>query len=360
MALRSRVRARNASVVICCFIKHPSRLASRCLKIVYLDCRRLGAVVYSLSPYSIHQLIRFLNTRILTYVRCIGIHSIVGRAKQVMMFSYIASILGFQGQPNSTSNEPLTRSSISCHGYGWTVPSTEIRLQVSSTNSSEVHIFGFPPQEDFPKAMRYPPSTFGTDGPYIHYVLGNSPASVNYIMGDDWRSKLQSDPSDSSRGDIIFRPSVAHNSTCDPSPSPKDDAAVLEEERSHSLRMRRCGAVAVFSQEDIRNHDDRQRRPSPDYPNYLLGWPKSGGVWGLRSLWADPPAEPLGGYSEDPEERLKEAHKQDARDAVYNALAAKTHRQETMEEVCQVLEEGGARFYANVEDSPEAVELNLI
>jgi hypothetical protein len=27
--------------------------------------------------------------------------------------------------------------------------------------------------------------------------------------------------------------------------------------------------------------------------------------------------------------------------------------------VCRVLEEGGARFYATIEDSPEAVELNL-
>jgi hypothetical protein len=240
------------------------------------------------------------------------------------------------------------------------VPSTEIRLQISSTNSSEVHIFGFPPQEDFPKAMRYPPSTFGTNGPYIHYVLGNSPASVNYIMGDDWRSNLQSDPSDSSRGDIIFRPSTTPNSTCDPSLSLKDDATVLEEERSHSLRMRRCGAVAVFSQEDIRNHDDRQRRPSPDSPNYLLGWPKNGGVWVVRSPWADPAPERSEGYSEDLERRLADAHKQDARENVYHALAAKAHQQETMEEVCQVLEEGGARFYANVEDSPEAVELNLV
>jgi hypothetical protein len=47
------------------------------------------------------------------------------------------------------------------------------------------------------------------------------------------------------------------------------------------------------------------------------------------------------------------------REDIYFALAAKVKLQETMEEVCQVLEEGGARFYANVEDSPEAVELNL-
>lgn len=30
-----------------------------------------------------------------------------------------------------------------------------------------------------------------------------------------------------------------------------------------------------------------------------------------------------------------------------------------MEDVCRVLEEAGARFYAVIEDCPEAVDLNL-
>lgn len=41
------------------------------------------------------------------------------------------------------------------------------------------------------------------------------------------------------------------------------------------------------------------------------------------------------------------------------ALADKVNRQEDMEDVCRVLEEAGARFYALIEDCPEAVELNL-
>jgi hypothetical protein len=257
------------------------------------------------------------------------------------MFSYITSLLNFQGQPNATTNEPLTPSNISCQGYGWTVPSKDIRLAVANSNSSEVHIFGFPPQEDFPKAMKYPPPTFGTDGPYIHYILGDSPASVDYIMGDDWRSRLQSNLWESSRGDVIFRPSVALNNSSDRQISSKDDPVALEEER------------------DISNHDARQRRLGPKYPKYLLGWPKSGGVWVLRSPWSDPAPERPEGYSEDLERRLADAHEEQAREAVYLALAAKAHRQESMEDVCRVLEEGGARFYANVEDSPEAVELNL-
>jgi hypothetical protein len=279
------------------------------------------------------------------------------------MFSYIASLLNFQGQPNAnaTTNNPLTPSHISCQGYGWTVPSKDIRLQVSNSNSSEVHIFGFPPQEDFPKAMKYPPPTFGTDGPYIHYLLGDCPASVNYIMGGDWRSRLQSNPWDSSRGDVIFRPSVALDNSFDRQIqiSARDDSAALEEERFHSLRMRRCGAVAVFSQEDISNHEARQRKPGPKYPKYLFGWPKSGGVWVLRSPWSEPAPERPEGYSEDLERRLADAHEEQAREAVYLALGAKAHRQERMEDVCRVLEEGGARFYAAIEDSPEAVELNL-
>jgi hypothetical protein len=283
----------------------------------------------------------------------------LGQTKQVMMFSYIASLLNFQGQPNATTNEPLTPSNISCQGYGWTVPSKNIRLAVSHSNSSEVHIFGFPPQEDFPKAMRYPPPTFGTDGPYIHYILGDGPATVKYIMGDDWRSQLQSNPWNSSKGDIIFRPSVALNNSCDRQISSKDDPAALEEERAHSLRMRRCGAVAVFSQEDISNHDARQRRPGPKYPKYLLGWPKSGGVWVLRSPWSDAAPERPEGYSEDLERRLADAHEEQAREAVYLALTARAHRQESMEDVCRVLKQDGARFYAAIEDSLEAVELNL-
>jgi hypothetical protein len=273
------------------------------------------------------------------------------------MFSYIASILGFQGQTNSTQATTAPgRTHISCEGYGYTLPNQRIRLQVCDKNSNVVRIFGYAPQEELSKAVWHPVSEFRVDGPYIHYHLGDSPASVKYIMGDEWCSQLQSNPWNSSKGDIIWRPSATSNDTCDSQPTPKDDPALLAEERSHSLRMRRCGAVAIFTLENARDWEDGQRRRSP---RYLFGWPKSGGVWVLRSPWSEPAPERPEGYAEDLERRLADAHEEQAREAVYLALAVEVKVQETMEDLCRVLEEGGAQFYAAIEDSPEAVELNL-
>lgn len=278
-----------------------------------------------------------------------------------MMFSYIASFLGLQSHSNSThidqdhaSSQPIFR--VSCQGYGWTLPRQDIRLQVPSANTSIVRVFGFPPQEDFPRSMRYPPPTFGTDGPYIHYLFGESPASVKYIMGDDWRSRLQSDLRDPPEGDVILRPSVTRNDTCNSDSASKDDLAVQAEERVHSLRMRRCGAVAVFSKRDIIDYDARQVNSAP---RYLFGWPEGGGVWVMRSPWSDPPPERSADLYRTDEELMEEVMRTAERDEVYYALAAKIKLQETMEDACQVLEEARARFYPVIEDSPEAVELNL-
>jgi hypothetical protein len=43
----------------------------------------------------------------------------------------------------------------------------------------------------------------------------------------------------------------------------------------------------------------------------------------------------------------------------YEALAERLKRQEDMEDVCRVLEESEAQFFARIEDCSEAVELNL-
>lgn len=281
------------------------------------------------------------------------------------MFGYIASILGFQGQTHSAnidqgnaSSRPGSRYTISCEGYGWTLPDKNIRVRVSGASNSIVQIFGFPPQEDFSKSMWYPPSTFGTNGPYIQYLLGESPASVKYIMGDNWRSHLQSDPRDSRKGDIIPRPSVDNNDARDTHPTAEDEPGVLEEERAHSLRMRRCGAVAIFSQRDILDYDATHRKGARTQL-YSFGWPESGGVWVLRPPWLEPaPKRPVGYFTTD-EELMENVIKTAEKDDVYYALEAKLERQESMEDVCRVLEEGGARFYAAIEDCPEVVEMNL-
>ena len=284
------------------------------------------------------------------------------------MFGYIAFTLGFQRQPNCTIIESGHASSLSisqplasCQGYGWTLPRQDIRLRVSNMNSNLVRNFGFPPQQDYPESMWYPPPVLGRDGPYIHYLLGKSPASVKYVMGDDWRSLLQSDPecppTELCKKEVVLRPSISSRDTCGTQATSNDDPAVLAEERAHSLRMRRCGAVAICAQDDISHYDAEQMNMAP---KYLFGWPAAGGVWVLRPPWKQATPGNSTDHLMTDEERMNDMMESALRDEVYYALVDKLSRQEDMEDVCRLLEEAGARFYAAVEDSPEAVELDFV
>jgi hypothetical protein len=123
-------------------------------------------------------------------------------------------------------------------------------------------------------------------------------------------------------GDVVLRPAFSGNSDDTCHSAADDDPAVQAEERAHSLRMRRCGAVAIFSENDIGDYETGWLYP-PAKHSYLFGWPKSGGVWVLRAPLGDP-------------------------------------RQEDMEDVCRVLEESGAQFHVLTENYPEAVEFNLV
>jgi hypothetical protein len=242
-----------------------------------------------------------------------------------MMFGYIASFLGFQGQNSSTDVESGPNH-VSCEGYGYSLPDPAVRLRLSSTNDSLVRIFGHPPQEDYPEAMHYPGSTMGTEGPpFVHYLYNPGPACVRYVMGDNWRSQLISGHQSRLRflaGDVVLRPAFSGNSDDTCHSAVDDDPAVQAEERAHSLRMRRCGAVAIFSENDIGDYETGWLCP-PAKHSYLFGWPKSGGVWVLRAPWGDP-------------------------------------LQEDMEDVCRVLEESGAQFHVLTENYPEVAEFNLV
>jgi len=132
--------------------------------------------------------------------------------------------------------------------------------------------------------MRYSPPAFGQDGPYIHYLLGESPASVKYVMGREWCSRLRGDPrypqTDPRQSQVVLRPSVESNNTCNNFQSTSnEDPAALAEERAHALRMRRCGAVAIAVEDDIDHFDTGQMNLAREYH---FGWPASGGVWVLR------------------------------------------------------------------------------
>jgi hypothetical protein len=275
-----------------------------------------------------------------------------------MMFNYIASFLGFQGQGNSTN---VSRDSyVTSCVYGHTIPDPAVRLRISSTDSA-VRIFGHPPQEDYPEVMRYPPPTFGTDGPYVHYLYNPSKASLSYIMGDDWRSQLRSDhpprpkalPYD---GDVVLRPSVSKSDKGTCHFPPDDDLAAQTEERAHSLRMRRCGAVAICSESDMSRYESERA----DYvQDYLFGWPDGGGVWVLRAPWLSAETKPPVG-ARRPDEEIMESNLKRARERrVFRNIAKTLKQQEDMEDVCRVLEESGAQYHATIDDCPEAVELNL-
>lgn len=285
------------------------------------------------------------------------------------MISYIASILGFQGQLNSTNTDD-TRGTpgsapsdyVSCQHYGWTVPDSAVRLRLSDDNNRTVRIFGYPPQEEFPKSMWYSRGDFGRKGPYIHYLISESPAMINYIMGDDWRSQLRSDhqprPRDLLRDrEVILRPSCTRNDTTNHSQTAfNNDVDFQAEERAHSLRMRRCGAVAICAEDDTYEWDSGLMNKAP---SCFFGWPKDGGVWILRPSWSMPPPDspPVGRKTY--EEIMAEKWKEVERDQFYSDLALEVQRQDDMEDVCRVLEGAGAQFFAKIEDCPEAVERNL-
>jgi hypothetical protein len=96
---------------------------------------------------------------------------------------------------------------------------------------------------------------------------------------------------------------------------------------------------------------------------YLFGWPASGGVWVLRLWLSDSEFEISAGQYRTDEEIMEQnmaeglRRVQEYEDNV--VLVDRVNQQEDMEDVCCVLKEAGARFYAVIEDCPEAVELNL-
>lgn len=125
--------------------------------------------------------------------------------------------------------------------------------------------------------------------------------------------------------------------------------------------MRRCGAVVVSVEESISDLAiERIVWPR----GYFFCWPASGGVWVLRlwltdsELWVSDDNH----YRTDGEimeQNMQEAVNWTQRYDDNIALTKKLNRQEDMEDVCRVLEEAGAHFYAVIEDSPEAVEMKL-
>jgi len=106
-----------------------------------------------------------------------------------MTFNYIATLLELQGEhPQPTTNIESTtadrKPSISYEGCAVHAPlNSVIRLRV--TSDDVVKIFGHPPQEDFPEHMDHFEPNFRTNMHFVHFLPGDSPAYINYVMGDD-------------------------------------------------------------------------------------------------------------------------------------------------------------------------------
>lgn len=250
------------------------------------------------------------------------------------MLNYILSVLGqARAWDNLIAALPWGEAhSVDCRD--WNVPDPSVRLRLEG--DSDVHIFGYlESEEDLPPRVALH-SPFGNPREARLYVYGSVPAYVNYIMGSDWRARLQPELVNSLSGkryEKVIRRTSEHETN----------------EREHCLRMRKCGARYVRS--ELYAYGTGPRGPA-----YIFGWPAGGGVMILRDM-------PLGHLDswnslsiEIQNQRgavLRETQKR------YVKACRELVHHETMEGVCRVIEEAGGQFYANVGDCPEAMRSRL-
>ena len=268
--------------------------------------------------------------------------------KNAGTMNYINGILDFlkhgprsRGGPTFSVVQNASGSSVDCRP--WPRPDPDVRLRLSDNNT--VRIFGYPNEEDLPRDMWIPLPGFGNIGPPLLYLRTVVPAYVNYIMGEGWRSWLRDDHHTSDAhifhdGQVILRPSITKTI----GQESREDLEALE--RYHCLRMRRCGAFALRSEVDIIQEETAWKR----WPEYLFGWPASGGVWVLR----DDPAEDLRVNLVPDFAMIDQMH-------CLFLLAYKAIMQQSgMNELCRILEEAGGQFYPSIEDCPEVKKLGLL
>ena len=260
--------------------------------------------------------------------------------------NYIARILSFvEHGPRWNSGPTLSDvengMTSSCHGWSW--PDPDVHLRVS--DNTTVRIFGYPNQEAIPPEMWVPLPHFGNSGPPLLYLRGDVPAYVNYIMGEDWRSRLRGDYHTNNAhmfhdGEVILRPSTTTSS------SQESQEDLEASERAHCLRMRRCGAVAVRSEVDVIFEETGGQK----WLDHLFGWPAAGGVWILRSY-------PMETVRQD---YILETTVMDQMSELVAFAREAIRQQSDMGGLCRVLKEAGAQFYSNIEDCTEVKKLRLL
>ncbi|KAF2716097.1 hypothetical protein K431DRAFT_350583 [Polychaeton citri CBS 116435] len=259
------------------------------------------------------------------------------------MFNYILSALGLASAANHDNDKDqgnVSMTTASCRGWSGPDPAVRLRRQ----DNSVVRIFGFPEEGNLLPGFIVPPIGMGNGLEPMLHLRGAVPAYVDYIMGYDWQSRLRdyqiADGHTFKNGKVILREDGEDERGSD--------------ERNHCLRMRRCGAFGIRSEVDI-ILDETNGRFGPRH-GYAFGWPAEGGVWVLRQLpaWADElDSAPIGSH-------LEEDAAMDEMQQRFSIATSSFKEQDDMEGICRVIEEAGGRFYLNIGDCPEAVELGLL
>ena len=222
----------------------------------------------------------------------------------------------------------------------WPVPHLNIRLQVIEDT---VHIYGYP--SETPEAA-FNPSSSEYPGPHFLYVRGDTPAYIDFIVGNDWRHNLTS--IDGQEGLVIPR------ATSTQADETSNALKLRDDEDQHCLRMRKCGAVFVSSQPEIAMRETRYysglRQPAE---RQMFGWPKEGGVWVLE---APVPTDEL---TLEEQMRMLEDDPEGAIRGNFRDAQTQIRATADMDALCDVLRRAGGQYYANAADCPAVRALEL-
>jgi hypothetical protein len=230
----------------------------------------------------------------------------------------------------------------------WSSPNHMIRLQKIG---SKLRIYGFPSELPWDVPLH---DSFAETGPPVMFLCNPFPAYANYIMGSGWQQRLES--VEGEEGQVILRDLTTCN---DPAVDQgQDKATIQQDEDKHCLRMRRCGAIVVYSTVSITMREQMPYcEPLQPSEKQYFGWPKDGGVCILRSpfvAWRYLPLERqlewLRHNSFEEFERIEQ---------VWAGIELRLKDAETMEAVCDILTSEGGQYYENLSDCPEAHTLRL-
>ena len=165
-------------------------------------------------------------------------------------------------------------------------------------------------------------------------------------MGQHWQNRLTT--MEGQEGQVILRQTLTENTDTG------NNTHLETDEEQHCLRMRRCGAVVLWSKIDvIRRQTPYYGIPPQPAERQVFGWPQAGGVWVLRK-----PSTVEGLTLEEAYEVLMNDTKGEEHEAYRNAVAELRNATD-MNAVCEVVKNAGGQFFSMVTDCPEVQTLGL-